>query len=144
MHGIQGNRTWTNQGLDTLGLESWSHTAALTISYPDGGRATWNSTRTNALVPISGTWYYEITGSGSGIAKSGASYTLTINSPLYRVARAWWLNSSSCPWIESGVITITRSNRDNSLVINFGNIGDCNETATATIGDRSYTIERGW
>ncbi|MGP8217336.1 MAG: hypothetical protein ACLQQ4_17340, partial [Bacteroidia bacterium] len=76
--GIQGTRMLVNTGKDSAGNMSWSFTANLTITYAGGGTATWTASRTNTLVNVGGAWYYEITGGGSGVSKSGVSYTHTI------------------------------------------------------------------
>lgn len=145
---INGNRSWTNNGgqisMSDMNAVNWSFSANLTLKYLATGKtATWNSNRTNTLVynaPTS-TWFYEITGSASGVAQSGVAYTLTITEPLYHTAFPWWFGSGNgCPWIEAGQVTITRQGKTNSLVITFGTLGTCSDQATATIGGNTYTI----
>jgi hypothetical protein len=143
MNGVAGSRAWTNEGHDTLGYEDWNFTANLTITRYTGKTFTWQSTRTNALVPVSGTWYYEVTGSATGTTETGVTYNLNITSPLYVTAFPWWLGG--CPYIESGDVSITRStNPNNTLYINFGTLGTCSTTATATLDGNTYTISKWW
>jgi len=142
MNGVAGTRTWTNTGLDTLGYESWSFTANLNITRYNGKTFTWSSYRTNALVNIGGVWYYEITGYATGTTESNVTYRITITQPLYVTALPWWW--FGCPYIESGIITITRSSSTNTLSINFGTIGNCSPDATATLDGKTYTISKWW
>ncbi len=142
MNSVAGTRTWTNAGLDTLGYESWSFSANLNITRYNGKTFTWVSNRTNALVNQGGAWYYEVTGNATGTTETGATYTITIANPLYATALPWWLGG--CAYIESGVVNITRSNSTNTLSINFGTLGECTGTATATLDGNTYTISKWW
>jgi hypothetical protein len=142
MNGVAGARTWTNEGQDSIGYESWNFTANLTITRYNGKIFTWTSTRTNTLTLVSGAWYYEVTGSATGKTESGVTYNLNITSPLYVTALPWWW--CGCPYIESGVITITRSTSTNTLSINYGTLGTCSSTATATLDGNTYTISKWW
>lgn len=146
MNGVAGTRTWTNTGLDTVKLESWNFTANLTITRYNGKTFSWNSSRTNALVNVGGIWYYEITGSATGTTETNVTYTITIAQPLYVSAFPWWwVGLGGCPYIESGIVNITRSsNPNNTLSINFGTIGDCTATCTATLDSKTYTISKWW
>lgn len=135
---VSGSRTWTNEGQNENGYENWSFTANLTLTYSTGKTATWNSNRNNVLTEVSGTWYYEITGEAYGTARNGVGYTLTITSPLYVTAVPWWLGG--CAWIESGTINVNRTGDDNTLTVNFGTLGNCHNTATATINGNNYTF----
>jgi hypothetical protein len=143
MNGVSGTRTWTNAGHDTAGYENWNFNADLTITRYTGKIFTWKSTRNNTLINIGGTWYYEITGSATGTTETGVVYTLSITSPLYITAEPWWL-PNGCPYIESGVISINRSSSSNTLSINFGTLGTCSSTCTATLNGNTYTITKWW
>jgi len=141
--GVSGIRTLTNTGKDSLGDNSWSYTANLTLTYSTGGTATWVASRTNTLTKIKGIWYYMISGSGSGVSKSGVSYTVTITSPLYWTA--YWLNllmgNKICDCFEAGAETFTRSNKAYPLYLTFtSGVGNCNHTAIATINGTVYPI----
>ncbi len=142
MNGVAGSRTWTNEGQDTVGYQNWNFTANLTISRYNGKIFTWSSARTNTLKNIGGTWYYEVTGSATGTTETNISYNINITSPLYVTAFPWWLGG--CAFIESGVVTITRSGNTNSLTINFGTLGACVSTATATLDGNTYTVSKWW
>ncbi len=141
MYGVAGTRTWTNEGHNVNGFENWNFTADLTITNPSGKKATWKSTRNNVLTYVGTTWYYVITGSASGTSSSGVGYSLTITSPLYVTAYPWWYTPApGCPWIEAGVVSISRDGFSNTLTINFGNVGTCDSQAIATLNGNNYTI----
>jgi hypothetical protein len=143
--GVAGSRTLSNIGKDSAGDHSWSFNASLTLTYSgtSTGTATWNSTRTNTLTKVGKVWYYVITGGASGVSKSGVSYSLTINSPLYWTA--YWLNllagNKYCDCFESGTVELTRSSKTYPLYLTFtSGVGNCNHTATATINGNNYNI----
>jgi hypothetical protein len=138
MNTISGTRTWTNEGHNVNGYENWNFSANLTLTYSNGQQATWNSNRVNVLTEVGTTWYYSVTGYATGTARNGVGYTLTITSPLYLTAIPWW--AGGCAWIESGTINVNRSNNNNTLTVNFGNIGTCDATAVATINGNNYTF----
>lgn len=139
MNTVSGTRTWTNEGQNENGYENWNFTANLSIVYANGGgTATWTSVRNNVLTEVNGTWYYAITGSASGTSRNGVGYTLSIASPLYVTAAPWW--AGGCAWIESGVLNINRTGKTNTLSVNFGNIGTCDDQAVATINGNNYTF----
>ncbi len=139
VNGISGNRNWTNEGHNIQGYENWNFNANLVITYPSKQTATWNSSRDNVLTEVNSVWYYAVSGSATGVTRNNVTYNLTITSPLYVTAKPWWLDG--CAWIESGIVSITRpALNNNTLTINFGNIGDCDDKATATLDNKSYTI----
>jgi hypothetical protein len=142
---VTGSRTLTNIGKDSLGDHSWSFNANLKLTYSGGstGTATWNSSRTNVLTKIGKVYYYVINGSASGTSKSGVSYNLTINKPLYWTA--YWINIATgqtpCDCFESGTVELTRSGKTYPLYLTFtSGVGNCNHTATATINGNNYNI----
>lgn len=139
MIGVVGTRSWTNIGNNALNEQNWSFNANLTLTYygDNNKTATWISKRTNTLVEVNGVYYYEITGEAYGTDRNGVGYTLTIETPLYVTALPWWLGG--CAWIESGTISVNLTNVANTLNINFGNLGTCDDVATATIGNNTYT-----
>ncbi len=136
MIGIAGSRMLTNLGRNALSEENWNFTANLTLTYNTGQTATWSSTRTNTLVEQGGVYYYEITGSANGVSRKGVSYTITITSPLYVTALPSW--AGGCKYIESGSVKIIRTGALNTLYIAFGNVGDCDANAVATIAGVNY------
>jgi hypothetical protein len=93
-----------------------------------GGSVSWNSNRTITWVAGDSTLdplddVYEMSGTSSGTNMNGDVFTSTISTPL-KVA-------NNCPWIESGVITITTFNKK-TRTIDFG-AGACDNKATVTI-----------
>jgi hypothetical protein len=142
---VNGTRSWTNEGglvtMSDIDNVNWNFQANLTLTYlADGKTATWVSTRNNTLVNVGGYWYYEITGSGYGVSKSGNSYTVSITSPLYHTAFPWWLGGENgCPYIEAGSVQVNRTGKA-TLTITFGTVGTCSDEATATIDGHSYTF----
>ncbi|HSY77947.1 MAG TPA: hypothetical protein VK890_13860 [Bacteroidia bacterium] len=144
---IAGSRTLTNIGKNDSGDHSWSFNASLTLTYSGSttGTATWNSNRTNVLTKIGSVWYYVITGGASGVSKSGVSYSLTINSPLYWTAywlnKGWLTGTKYCDCFESGTVELTRSGKTYPLYLTFtSGVGNCAHTATATINGNNYNI----
>lgn len=95
----------------------------------NGANMSWNSTRSikwiegdTTLDPMDDV--YEITGSTTGTNRKGQTFSSTITTPL-RLA-------TSCPWIESGVITVTTTN-GKTRSIDFGTPGPgCDNQATIT------------
>lgn len=139
MNSISGTRIWTNEGQNQGGYQNWKFTANLTLTYANGGgTATWNSIRTNVLTNVGGTWYYSITGTVEGVNRKNVDYSITITSPLYVTAAPWW--AGGCAWIEAGTININRAGNNNTLTVNFGNIGTCDDQAVATINGVNYTF----
>ena len=142
--GVTGTRQLVNVGkADTSGNFTWSFNASLTLTYPNGGgTATWSSARTNTLTNVSGTWYYSITGSASGTSRKGATYNISITSPLYVTAFPWWdPKYPGCKYIESGQLTINVSSFTYPIYVTFGSgIGSCNNKAVATINGVTYNF----
>lgn len=138
MNTISGTRTWTNEGQNQGGYENWNFNANLTLTYSNGQKATWSSIRNNVLTKVGGTWYYAVSGNATGTSRNGVIYTLNIASPLYITAAPWW--AGGCAWIESGTLNINRQGNNNTLSVNFGNVGTCDATAVATINGNNYTF----
>lgn len=126
---VEGTRTVTNLGLNADGNMAWSVSAVnMKVTRTSGAFHTWNSERTRTMIAGQNTtsWnddQYSITGNGSGVNANGVSYTATISTPLHRAL--------SCHWIDSGVISMTRSN-GNARTLNFGT-GNCDDQAVVTI-----------
>jgi len=144
--GVTGTRTLTNTGRNDSGDHSWSFNANLTLTYSTGGTATWNSSRVNTLEKVGTQWFYVITGSASGVCKSGVAYSLTITEPLYWTAYwlnggPWWLGGTFCDCFESGQVEFTRKGKTYPLYLTFtSGVGKCGHTATATINGNNYNI----
>jgi hypothetical protein len=129
-------KTVTNNGLNNSGHSTFSVNVSLgKITFTDGTFMTWTSNRTREWTQGEGTLtplddVYSITGSASGVSKSGTSYTFEITSPL-NIAL-------SCKWIRSGTIVISPDGKP-TRTLDFGN-GDCDSQATVTINGNVYNI----
>ena len=100
------------------------------------GSISWNSSRTITWVAGDTTLdptddVYQITGTASGANVNGDLFTSAISSPL--------VIANSCPYIESGVITITTFT-NKTRTIDFGVAGNCDNKATVTIDSTTYNI----
>jgi hypothetical protein len=132
--GVQGSKSWTNNGLDANG--SWSYTktgANMVLSYPDGTSSSWNHTHTSTLIQGGGTPthldnVWSTTGSTTGVNRQGQDFSSTITEPLIKRAL--------CRWISEGVTEFTRGDR--SATLNFGN-GTCDRFGQLTT-DNGNTI----
>jgi len=137
--GVSGSRTLTNTS-----LTSWNLTANLSLVYPNnGGTASWNTTRSATLSTVNTVTYWVISGSGGGTSRTGNTYTVTINNPLYYTAVL--PANPFCYWIEAGGLTFNSSNFAYPISVGYGTalrlgVGDCHDTATATINNVNYTI----
>ncbi len=139
--GVTGLRTLTNIGKTNAGNQSWSFSANLVLTFPNnGGQLTWNSTRTNVLTNVSGTWYYYVTGSANGTTHDGHNFSITIGSPLVVTALPWWF--FGCAFIESGTLNITVTSLPN-IGVTFGTgVGNCNNTMTVTVNSHTYNLQQ--
>lgn len=140
---IEGTRTITNLGENVAVHPNWSISAVnMKITRVNGDFHTWNSERNREMTAGFNTasWsddQYVITGSASGTNINGIGYTANIITPLHR--------SLSCNWIDSGVISITKSNGA-ARNLDFGS-GNCDNQALLTItrpngntGTRTVTL----
>lgn len=135
---VEGIKTVTNAGLNSLGQMYWTvNVANAKITRTDGTFVTWNSTRTRTWVAGQATIgnitddAYQITGSATGSNENGNSFKATITSPLYL---AW-----GCRWIEAGTIQITPTGKA-TRTIDYGTASNCDNQATVTINGTVYTI----
>jgi hypothetical protein len=134
---ILGTKVVTNLGHNPAGHPIFSVvvTDGQVIKPNNGGTITWASARQNEWTAgyLTPQWWddiYLITGSASGIAANGKSYTMTVQDPL-KVA----LN---CYWIESGSIDLQI--QDFPLItLDYGD-GTCNNQATVTFLGQTYNI----
>lgn len=76
---------------------------------------------------------YMITGTASGTDRNGVAYTRLIVLPLDVK------HPHLCPWIVSGSIKITKTDKP-EVVLDYGN-DLCDRIATITIGDKTSTIQ---
>jgi hypothetical protein len=127
-YSLNGTKTITNMGNNANGQLQFSIQVSGSITAPSNAwTCQWQSSRTRTWVEGQTTatiWddVYEITGSGSGVGRSGVNYDVTITSPL----RA----ELGCRWLVSGTISLVPENAD-TRTIDFGN-GECNNGFTVT------------
>jgi hypothetical protein len=100
-----------------------------------GGHISWNTTRTITWISGDSTAdtsddVFKIEGQTTGTSTKGISYTAAITTPL--------IIANNCPWIESGVITLTPKNKK-IRTIDFGS-GTCDNKATATVNGKTYEV----
>lgn len=138
---LEGTRTKSNTGTDALGNKSYSRSVDLTITFPDGDQAQWQAN--HFLSQIEGgetiTLFdnvFQITGNSSGVNRNGGTYSSEIVEPLVK--------RKDCGWVESGLRSITRNDRNGEL--NYGD-GECNRLAEVTLPNgqvRNIILRRWW
>ena len=120
-----------------LGSYKWSHSlVGGKLTDKNGLTFTYNFTRTRTMVSGMDTKLraddvYLIEGSGSGVSRNDIAYSSTIISPLNV--------TTTCPWIRAGAIKLTRTGKTD-VTINYGDVANCDNKATVTIGDSTTTI----
>lgn len=130
-HQIEGIKT-----VENIGDRSYTITVSNgKITFPDASIYTRNANRTRVWQEGYETPFnvlddeYDITGSATGVNRQGNTYTHTIGTALrIRIG---------CPWIVSGTLTLEVG--DATALLDYGN-GDCDNQATLTINDNTYTI----
>ncbi len=138
---VSGNKyeylkTVTNNGQNTNGNLSYSvNVQKANIYFSDNTTFTSTSTRTREWVAGSTTLtpyddVYKITGSASGVSRSGDDFTYTITQAL-EVA-------IGCRWIRKGTIVITPSGKP-ARTLDFGD-GSCDNKATVEINGTVFNI----
>lgn len=138
---IEGSRVVTNAGLNAEGQLHWTIAVEHTVTNPEGGTATWNANRVRTLIEGGDTEgcmddVVSTTGSASGIAPNGESFTSTILSPLVK--------RMDCRWPVSGVEELRIDSKEGARTIDFGS-GTCDDKATVTTpsGDTKEITIRG-
>lgn len=135
---IEGTRTWKNNGLNAQGQPSFTRTVTNgKITFGDGTSATWNANHTvvmsngilTPLNPLDDQW--TVTGSESGTNRKGKTYSSTISTPI--------LHKALCPWIASGVRTITVDSKKFTIDYSYGGT-DCNREALLTLPDGTTKV----
>ncbi len=135
--GITGSRSVT-----LLNSKSWTYNANLNLTYPNnGGTAQWNSTRTVGYNVTNTVSYWTVSGTASGTSRTGKTFNLNINQPLYLTFWPWGLGG--CAWIEAGYITINVTGLQYSLSVNFGSTSalgpnDCHFGDTVIYNNTKY------
>lgn len=136
---VEGSKTITNNGPNSLGQLSYTIVVNGKITIAENLTHTWNSNRTRLWIEGESTKsvlddVYEITGSTTGVNRKGINYTAQITTKL-RVELA-------CEWrIVSGVIEVTPEGK-NMRKIDFGN-GACDRLVTVTVNGKTRTFSRG-
>jgi hypothetical protein len=136
---ILGSKTVTNNGHNAAGNLVYSiNVNGSIILASSGGTITWTSTRQREWTQGESTmqWnddIYSITGSASGTSASGENFSVNITSPLIRNM------AFGCRrHFVQGTFQLTPGNRP-MRTVDFGT-GTCDNTATVTIGNNTYTI----
>ena len=140
---IEGSRTWTNQGYDTDGNITLLRTVRNgKITYPNGETAEWGSevllTQTaGGNTPLN--FFdnvFEMTGTAGGVNRNGRAYEVIIEAPL--------VLDKICPWLVSGIFTLTVDNVEVS--VDYGE-GNCDNKAVLTFpngAEQEIVIGRWW
>ena len=136
---ILGTKTVTNNGHNAAGNLVYSiNVNGSVILASNGGTITWTSSRQREWTQGESTmqWdddMYSITGSANGTSASGENFTVNITSPLIRNM------AFGCRrHFVQGTFQLTPGNRP-MRTVDFGT-GTCDNTATVTIGNNTYTI----
>jgi hypothetical protein len=135
--GVQGVKTWTNNGQDANGAWSYTKTGAdMVLNYPDGTTSSRNYTHTSTLIEggetptlLDNVW--SVIGSTSGLNRQGNAFSSTIVEPLIKKA--------ICRWISDGTIELTRGDR--SATLDFGD-GACDRFGRLTLENGDTRIIR--
>ncbi len=130
---VEGAKSWTNNGLNAAGQPSFTRTVINgKLTYPDGTSTQWNGNHTVTQIEGYGTLslldnVYSVTGSESGTNRNGRTFSATITSPI--------VHKVSCPYITSGVRSITFNTRTISLDYGYslGTRNDCDRLAQITL-----------
>jgi hypothetical protein len=129
-----GTHIITNRGL-FLGHKQFDVNITGAKVHTPGGHVSWSTTRTVTWIAGDTTAdpaddVFKIEGQTTGTSAKGVVYTAAITSPL--------IIANNCPWIESGVVTLTPKNKK-TRTIDFGN-GACDNKATATVNGKSIEV----
>ncbi len=140
-YAVNGTKVITNMGMNDIEQPYFSIEVDGSITAPGNAwTTTWNSSRTRTWVEgydenSNTIWddVYEITGGAEGVNRFGNPYSIGITNAL-RV-------EIGCPWIVSGVLTITPQEAD-TRTVNFGS-GDCNNGFTVTVNGETEEFNGG-
>lgn len=139
--GIEGSKSWTNNGYDNDGNISLAREVSISISYPDGTQANWNAAHTLSQIEGADTeaWMdnvYQVTGNSSGVNRNGVAFSVSIIEPLTK--------NKFCRWIQSGVKEYTFG--EFTRILDYGD-GTCDNIATVTYNNgqtRPIRIKAWW
>ena len=136
---ILGTKTVTNLGHNAAGHLVYDIDVNGTIHLANnGGTITWTSQRQREWTAGESTqiWaddMYSITGSASGTSAAGETFTMNITSPLIR-----YMALVCRRLVTQGTVELTPGSRP-MRTIDFG-AGACDDIATVTINNHTYTI----
>ncbi len=138
---VIGTKTVSNKGHNTAGHMNWDVQVTGTINKANGqGTVQWQSTRNREWSAGENTpliWSddeYSVTGSGSGTSANGTPFTVQITSKLVR--------KMNCPkHFVSGTFDFTPGTKPVRHVdFSPPNNGQCDNVATVTINNNTYTV----
>ena len=138
---LLGTKTVTNNGRNLAGNLSYSVTINGSINWStgySGGTSTFNSTHTREWIQGENTFIwsddvYLITGTASGITRSGNSYTLATQTPLRKEIGFRHFTSGILEWTPQGKSTRT---------IDYGYVnGNRDNLARVTVDGNTFTVQ---
>lgn len=140
---VEGTKTVTNTGRNAAGNLSFSVDVSNgKVTSPNGDYVEYASTRTREWIEGESTTYltdgvsgilddvYLITGSANGTNRDGRTFTATVTSALRL--------ELDCRWITSGTFELIPQDLK-TRTIDYGT-GACDNEATVSIGNRTYTV----
>jgi hypothetical protein len=133
---VTGSQTVTNMGNNSSGQVYYNIADNDTLNLgANNGYISWQSHRVRTWVQGYNTAIriddvYSITGNATLTRANGHVFTFVITSPL--------LVALDCPWIKSGVVTVTASD-GSTATLDYGN-GNCDSEAQLTINGHTYNI----
>lgn len=134
---VEGTKTIENKGRNTAGNLYYTVTVAnAKVTKTDAKVRTWNATRNREWIAGENTagWkddVYLLTGTANGINANGLIYSTNITTALRL--------DLNCEYrITAGVVELKPQGKL-TRIVDYGN-GDCDNTITVTIGNKSYTI----
>ncbi len=132
-----GSKTVENKGMNTSGQYYYTVTVNDSLILATDSVISWTGNRTRTWLAGYSTSTrsddeYQIDGTTTVKRANGRTFTMTITTPLHVAV--------TCPYIESGVMTISSSSfSGGSRTLDYGT-GGCDNSATLTVGTHTYTI----
>lgn len=136
---VQGTQVITNKGHNSAGHLVFNVVVnSATVTSPDGSKtSTWSTNQNREFSEgyTTAGWLddaYLVTGTASGVAVNGESYTIVVNTPLkVKVI---------CPWIVSGAFTLTLADYPSYPILFDYGAGTCDASAIAVLDGKTYNI----
>ncbi|MFN7118265.1 MAG: hypothetical protein ACK4TA_15800 [Saprospiraceae bacterium] len=138
---VEGFTTLVNSRSDNNN-PSFTRTTDVTITFPDGDKASWKGTHTHKVVSGGNTPrrfddVIEITGNSMITNRDGRSFSSEIIEPLRRAI--------VCPWISDGIRQVSRNGNEATIDYGFGEPCDNKAQVTLPNGEtRVIRIEPWW